>query len=200
MDRKLFVITNRKLIKDGNLIRVVEASVKGGADAIILREKDLSSEQLYRLAIEIKEVVKERIPLIINGNYEVAIKSKSEGIQLSYNVFLDFNKSYDKIRGVSIHALEEAKNVDNMGADYVIAGHIFNTDCKKGLEGRGTKFLKEICDKVSIPVIAIGGIELNNINDILKSGAKGAAIMSSVMQANDPEKLVFNMKAAINSY
>lgn len=200
MDGKIFVVTNRKLIKDGNLIRVVEASIKGGADAIILREKDLSSEELYSLALEIKEVTRERIPLIINGNYEVAAKSKAEGIQLSYNTFLDSNKAYDKFKGVSIHAVEEAKNADNMGASYVLAGHIFNTDCKKGLEGRGTKFLKEICDKVSIPVIAIGGIDLNNISDILEAGAKGAAIMSSVMKSDNPEKLVYKIKDVINSY
>lgn len=200
MDGKLFVVTNRKLVKDGDLIRVVEASVKGGADAIILREKDLASEDLGRLALEIKEVVKEKIPLIINGNYEVAIKAKADGIQLSYTTFLDFNKDYDKLTGVSIHALEEAKNADNMRADYLLAGHIFNTDCKKGLKGRGTEFLKEICDKTSIPVIAIGGINLNNISGILKSGAKGVAIMSSVMEADNPEDIVNKLKKAIENY
>ncbi|AGK98857.1 thiamine phosphate synthase [Clostridium pasteurianum] len=200
MDRKLFVVTNRKLIKDGNLINVTEAIVKGGADAIILREKDLSSKELYSLAVKMQEVVMDRIPLVINGDYNVAVKCKADGIQLSYNTFLDFDKAYDKLKGVSIHSLEEAKKVYDIGANYVLAGHIFNTACKAGLPGRGIEFLNEICSDVSLPVIAIGGIELNNIDSILRAGAKGAALMSSVMEAENPEETVYNMKEAIDNY
>lgn len=200
MDGKLFVVTNRKLIKDGNIDNVIEASVKGGADAIILREKDLADEELYMLAIKIKEIVDNRIPLIINGNYNVAMKLKAEGIQLSYDVFLKFNQNYNRLKGVSIHSLDEAKNVYNMGADYIIAGHIFNTACKAGLPGRGIEFLSEICSNIAIPVIAIGGIDLNNINSVLGAGAKGIAIMSSVMEADNPECVVYRTKEAMNNY
>lgn len=199
MDGKLFVVTNRKLIKDENLINVTEAIVKGGADAIILREKDLSSEELYSLAVKMQEVVMNRIPLVINGNYEVAVKCKAEGIQLNYNTFLDFDKPYDKLKGVSIHSLEEARKVYDIGANYILAGHIFNTACKAGLPGRGTEFLNEICSKVPLPVIAIGGIELSNISKVLSAGAKGIALMSSVMEAENPEEIVYKMKEAINN-
>lgn len=200
MDGKLFIVTNRKLIKKGNIYTVVEGCVKGGADAIILREKDLKFDEIYVLAKRVKEIIRDRIPLIINGNYDVAMKLGVDGIQLSYDVFLKFNQDYNKLKGVSIHSLEEAKNVSNIGADYVLAGHIFDTACKAGLKGRGIKFLNEICSNVSIPVIAIGGIELNNINSVLKAGAKGIAIMSSAMEADNPEDIVYKTKKAINSY
>lgn len=197
MGKKLFVVTNRKLIKKGNLCDVVKASVKGGADAIILREKDLSFEQLYALAISLKEVVENRIPLIVNNNLDVAKKASVSGIHLSYKPFMNFKEKYDRIKGVAIHSVEEGLCVENKGADYLLAGHIYNTSCKLGLEGRGLGFLKELCERLTLPVIAIGGIDLNNIQSVLNAGASGVAVMSSVMEADNVERLVYDIKEKI---
>jgi len=200
MNRKLFIITNRKLIKKGDLYTVTEACVQGGADAIILREKDLSSEELYITACRLKKIINNKIPLIINGNYDVAVRCKTEGVHLSYDIFIKFNNKYNELKGVSIHSLEEAKMVNNMNADYILTGHIFNTACKAGLPGRGIEFLKDICGNLSLPVIAIGGIDENNINSVLEAGASGAAIMSSVMEADNPKDVVYKMKSIINNF
>lgn len=198
MKGKLFIVTNRKLIPDGDLCRVAKACVSGGADAIILREKDLNKEELYKLAIDIKDATNRKIPIIINGNYEVSVIAKAEGTQFSYKDFLNFNQACDNIKGVSIHSVEEAKIVNLMDASYVLAGHIYNTECKKGLKGRGLKFLEEITKNLNIPVIAIGGIDLSNALDVIKSGAEGIAVMSSVMKSDDPEKLINSLKQTIN--
>lgn len=198
MSKKLYVVTNRKLIKHGKLEDVVRASVKGGADAIILREKDLTPEELYETAMRILQYIKENVPLIINGNYEVARMSEAAGVHLNYDSFMNFDKAYSKLAGVSIHSLEEGIAVQNKGADYVIAGHIYNTSCKKDLPGRGIAFLKTICDILTLPVIAIGGINEDNVREILECGAAGIAVMSSVMEAEDAEKVVYRLKDAMN--
>lgn len=195
MNKGIYVVTNRKLIKEGTLPEIAESSVKGGATAIILREKDLDDYSLMKLAIEVKEKLSNSKALfIINGNYKVAKAIGADGLNLSFNVFMNFEEKFDGLLGVSVHSLEEAKLAEKNGASYLIAGHIFETSCKEGLKGRGLDFLKKICVSVKIPVIAIGGISKHNINDIMKCGAYGAAVMSSVMQSEDPENYICSLK------
>jgi len=198
MSKKLYVVTNRKLIKNGSLEDKIKSSIKGGADAIILREKDLSEKELYEITIKILEYMDGNIPLIINGSYKVGKISQTAGIHLSYESFMNFDKQYNKLLGVSIHSLEEGIAVENKGADYVIAGHIYNTSCKKGVPGRGITFLENICSVLTIPVIAIGGVNENNVKEVLKCGADGIAVMSSVMESENAEKVVYNLKNTIN--
>ncbi|SKA73987.1 thiamine-phosphate pyrophosphorylase [Clostridium sp. USBA 49] len=198
MSKKLYVVTNRKLIKNGSLEDKIKSSIKGGADAIILREKDLSEKELYEITIKILEYMDGNIPLIINESYKVGKISQTAGIHLSYESFMNFDKQYNKLLGVSIHSLEEGIAVENKGADYVIAGHIYNTSCKKGVPGRGITFLENICSVLTIPVIAIGGVNENNVKEVLKCGADGIAVMSSVMESENAEKVVYNLKNTIN--
>ena len=129
--------------------------------------------------------------LILHQNYDLNLDEKYniEGIHLSYEIFKSLNKNireklikkYKRI-GVSIHSLEEAKDVENLGATYVVAGHIFETDCKKGLEPRGLNFIKELSSILTIPIFAIGGINEENSNLVLNSGAFGVCMMSSLMK------------------
>ena len=94
------------------------------------------------------------------------------------------NLSEFKIIGTSVHSVEEAIEAQNLGATYISAGHIFATDCKKGVPPRGLDFLKKVCQSVTIPVYAIGGIKLSSeqMNDIIECGAKGGCIMSGMMK------------------
>ena len=199
---KLNIITNRKLCENENLERQIEKIFSAYEKKIILkkfeivtltlREKDLDKNEYLNLVEKIYPICKKyRIDLILHQNYDLNLdkKYKIGGFHLSYEIFKSLNKNireklikkYKRI-GVSIHSLEEARKVENLGASYVVAGHIFETDCKKGLEPRGLNFIKELSSVLTIPIFAIGGINKENSNLVLNSGAFGVCMMSSLMK------------------
>ena len=199
---KLNIITNRKLCENENLERQIKKIFSAYEKKIILknfeivaltlREKDLDKNKYLNLVKKIYPICKKYgIDLILHQNYDLNLDEKYniEGIHLSYEIFKSLNKNireklikkYKRI-GVSIHSLEEAKDVENLGATYVVAGHIFETDCKKGLEPRGLNFIKELSSILTIPIFAIGGINEENSNLVLNSGAFGVCMMSSLMK------------------
>ena len=199
---KLNIITNRKLCENENLERQIEKIFSAYEKKIILkkfeivtltlREKDLDKNEYLNLVEKIYPICKKyRIDLILHQNYDLNLdkKYKIGGFHLSYEIFKSLNKNireklikkYKRI-GVSIHSLEEARKVENLGASYVVAGHIFETDCKKGLEPRGLNFIKELSSILTIPIFAIGGINKENSNLVLNSGAFGVCMMSSLME------------------
>ena len=199
---KLNIITNRKLCENENLERQIEKIFSAYEKKIILknfeivtltlREKDLDKNEYLNLVKKIYPICeKYRIDLILHQNYDLNLDEKYNigGIHLSYDNFKSLNKNireelikkYKRI-GVSIHSLEEAKDVENLGATYVVAGHIFETDCKKGLEPRGLNFIKELSSILTIPIFAIGGINEENSSLVLNSGAFGVCMMSSLME------------------
>lgn len=186
--KKIYIVTNRHLIeKSSNLCEAIEKCAFKGADGVILREKDLEYEALKHLGEKIKIITdKYNIPLIINGNIKVALDINAYGFHTGFENFKNMkgNESVcEKIAvGVSVHKAEEAVEAERLGANYLLAGHIFKTDCKLGLKGRGIGFLEKICENVTIPVIAIGGIKEDNIKKVLNTKACGVAIMSSAMK------------------
>ena len=183
--------------------------------AIILREKDLSLEEYRELAGEVSKICKrvEESRLIIHNFYEIILEN---GIDKngSVNEFTSLHMPlwkleelyknqlgvYAELRskllhlGASCHSVEDAKLAEKLGCTYIIAGHIYNTDCKKGLEGRGLGFLRDVVESVSIPVYAIGGITPENINDVRNTGASGACIMSTSMTCESPKDLIMSFK------
>ena len=199
---KLSIISNRKLCENENLEKQIKKIFSAYEKKIILknfeivaltlREKDLDKNKYLNLVKKIYPICKKYgIDLILHQNYDLNLDEKYniEGIHLSYEIFKSLNKNireklikkYKRI-GVSIHSLEEAKDVENLGATYVVAGHIFETDCKKGLEPRGLNFIKELSSILTIPIFAIGGINEENSNLVLNSGAFGVCMMSSLMK------------------
>ena len=199
---KLNIITNRKLCENENLEKQIKKIFSAYEKKIILknfeivaltlREKDLDKNKYLNLVKKIYPICKKYgIDLILHQNYDLNLDEKYniEGIHLSYEIFKSLNKNireklikkYKRI-GVSIHSLEEAKDVENLGATYVVAGHIFETDCKKGLEPRGLNFIKELSSILTIPIFAIGGINEENSSLVLNSGAFGVCMMSSLMR------------------
>ncbi|EEG78418.1 thiamine phosphate synthase [Dethiobacter alkaliphilus] len=183
MKNKLFVVTNRKLVKDGTLCDAVNRACPF-ADAIILREKDLSHQELLDLAQQVKKITDSyNTPLIINNNLQVAGQIEAFGYHSGIK-----NYRQENVRtrlGLSIHTIEEALTAQKLGADYIIAGNIFKTDCKPGLGGKGLSFVEAVTSSVSIPVIAIGGISTDNVSAVIKAGAHGIAVMSSAMEDAD---------------
>ena len=199
---KLNIITNRKLCENENLEKQIKKIFSAYEKKIILknfeivaltlREKDLDKNKYLNLVKKIYPICKKYgIDLILHQNYDLNLDEKYniEGIHLSYEIFKSLNKNireklikkYKRI-GVSIHSLEEAKDVENLGATYVVAGHIFETDCKKGLEPRGLNFIKELSSILTIPIFAIGGINEENSHLAINSVAFGVCMMSSLMK------------------
>ena len=179
---KRIAVTNRSLCS-ARLEAQVEKICKAGlCNALILREKDLSEVEYLSLAKSIKEICDEHgIDFICNNVPNVA-ELLGCNLQLSYQSFLDQKWKSSQITWVSVHTVEEAINAERLGADGLIAGHIFVTDCKKGLAPRGLDFLKEVCDAVSIPVFAIGGIDDSNSDLVRLAGAQGECRMSWYMR------------------
>ena len=199
---KLNIISNRKLCENENLEKQIEKIFSAYERKIILknfdivsltlREKDLNKNEYLKLIEEIYPICqKYKINLILHQNYDLNLDEKYniEGIHLSYSIFKSLNqnikaeliKKYKRI-GVSIHSLEEAKDVESLGASYVIAGHIFKTDCKKGLEPRGLKFIEDLSSALSIPIFAIGGIDEKKSLSVIDSGAFSVCMMSNLMK------------------
>lgn len=199
---KLNIISNRKLCENENLEKQIEKIFSAYQRKIILenfeivaltlREKDLYKNEYLKLVEKIYPICqKYRIDLILHQNYDLRLDNKYniKGLHLSYNTFKSLNKNireelikkYKKI-GVSIHSIDEAKEVENLGATYIVAGHIFKTDCKKDLEPRGLKFIQELSLILTIPIFAIGGINQENSHLVINSGAFGVCMMSSLMK------------------
>lgn len=199
---KLNIISNRKLCENENLEKQIEKIFSAYQRKIILenfeivsltlREKDLNKNKYLKLVEKIYPICqKYRIDLILHQNYDLRLDNKYniKGLHLSYNTFKSLNKNireelikkYKKI-GVSIHSIDEVKEVENLGATYIVAGHIFKTDCKKDLEPRGLKFIQELSLILTIPIFAIGGINQENSHLVINSGAFGVCMMSSLMK------------------
>jgi len=187
----LLLVTNRKLCKQDFLAKIDQLA-KGKPYAIMLREKDLAPDEYESLAIKVNNICNHHdVPLIINQNISVAAKLGLTNIQLSMENLKKYQselQSFNRI-GASVHSVAEAKEAVSLGATHLIAGHIFSTDSKKGVPPRGLSFLKEVCDSVSIPVFAIGGIKRYHVKEILATGAKGFCIMSEAMTSPQPVEL-----------
>jgi len=199
---KLNIISNRKLCENENLEKQIEKIFSAYERKIILknfdivaltlREKDLNKNEYLKLIEKVYPICqKYKINLILHQNYDLNLddKYKIDGIHLSYNIFKSLNenikaeliKKYKRI-GVSIHSLNEAKEAESLGASYVVAGHIFETDCKKGLEPRGLKFIEDLSSALTIPIFAIGGIDEKNSQSVINSGAFSICMMSTLMK------------------
>ena len=199
---KLNIISNRKLCENENLEKQIKKIFLAYEKKIILknfdivaltlREKDLNKNEYLKLIEKVYPICqKYKINLILHQNYDLNLddKYKIDGIHLSYNIFKSLNenikaeliKKYKRI-GVSIHSLNEAKEVESLGASYVVAGHIFETDCKKGLEPRGLKFIEDLSSALTIPIFAIGGIDEKNSLSVINNGAFSVCMMSTLMK------------------
>ena len=199
---KLNIISNRKLCENENLERQIEKIFLAYEKKIILkkfeivsltlREKDLDKNEYLNLVEKIYPICKKhKINLILHQNYDLNLDDRYmiKGLHLSYEIFKSLNKNireglikkYKRI-GVSIHSLDETKEVESLGASYIVAGHIFETDCKKDLEPRGLKFVEELSSILTIPIFAIGGIDEKNSQSVIDSGAFSVCMMSSLMK------------------
>lgn len=184
----ILCVTNRSLCS-GNFLQHLEEIAAAKPAGIVLREKDLSETEYKELARQVLMICrKHQVPCILHSFVGAAMELGWDAIHLPLPILRamdDNQKASFRTIGASCHSVEEALEAQELGCTYLTAGHIFETDCKKGLPGRGLDFLNRVCQQVSIPVYAIGGISAGNLGAVRRAGAQGACMMSSLMQCEN---------------
>ena len=181
---KLIVITNRTLCRK-DYLEQIEKVTSLHPRALILREKDLDEAEYAALAKRVMGICgKNEIPCFLHSHVELAIQLECPRIHLSVP---GLRKNCDRLDvfceiSVSCHSLADVREAERAGATQILLGNIFETDCKKGLPGKGLDFLREISAESQIPVYAIGGISQKNLPLVLQNGAAGGCMMSGFMQ------------------
>lgn len=189
---RLYAVTDRSWAKRQTLLKQIELVLSGGATLLQLREKELNFEAFLQEAKSAKKICQKfDVPLIVNDNVEVAIYSGADGVHIGQgDMKLKEVRKFlgpSKIIGVSVHTPEEALVAEKDGADYLGVGSIFPTSTKVDASMLSLKTLAEICKIVSVPVVAIGGINSQNISTLANSGVVGIAVISAIFsQRNIP--------------
>lgn len=187
MDLKIIAVSNRKLC-ERPFLEQIERVCQMKPQAIILREKDLSEEEYRILSEEVLFVCKKyEIPCILHKFWKTALELECTSVHLPLPELRKLpegvKEQFQRI-GTSVHSVEDAKEAERLGVSYMTAGHIYVTDCKKGLAPRGLGFLKDVCSTVNVPVYAIGGIKFDEKQweELKQNGASGGCIMSGMME------------------
>ena len=186
----LCFVTDRKRCRGRDLVEVVDQAVTHGAGMVQLREKDLPSRDLYELGTKVQNVIAGRAKLIVNDRIDVALALHADGVQLPEDgIPVAAARKIvgpDLLIGRSIHSVSAAVDAQSDGADYLIAGTIFPSKSHPGGPAQGSDFLRALCREVSLPVLAIGGITLQNVREVMQPGCSGAAVISAISEAEDP--------------
>ena len=193
LDKKhmhLYAITDRAWTGEKSLYEQIEEALKNGVSCLQLREKNLDEDEFIKEAKKIAALCnKYNIPFIVNDNVNVAIASNANGIHIGQGD-MDIKKvrslvGEKMIIGVSAHTVEEAREAEKNGADYIGIGAVFNTSTKNDVMPVSYETLKSICEAVSIPKVAIGGINKDNISKLKGSKVDGVAVISAIFGAKD---------------
>lgn len=186
----VYAVTDRYWLKDETLAQVVEKAILGGTTFVQLREKNATDEEFLQLALDVQKVCKKyNVPFVINDNVELAAKIGADGVHVGQSDMnaLDVRAlvGSDKILGVSAQTVEQAVLAEKQGADYLGVGAVFRTSMKDDADYVPYETLKAICDAVTIPVVAIGGITADNMHELKGSGICGVSVISSIFGKED---------------
>lgn len=201
-DLLLYAVTDRSWLNGESLYSQVEKALKGGATFIQLREKELDKETFLEEAKELKKLCREyRVPFVINDNVEIAEACGADGVHVGQSDMeagdVRARLGEDKIIGVSADTVEQALLAQRHGADYLGVGAVFPTGSKADASDVDHETLKAICQAVKIPVIAIGGINRENVMELAGSGICGVAVISAIFGAPDIEQASTDLKEAV---
>ena len=195
----LYAVTDRSWTQDKTLYDQIEAALKGGVTIVQLREKNLPEDEFVAEAIRVKELCSRyNVPLIINDNAEVALKSGADGVHVGIEdtpvAELRQKVGKDFIIGATAKTVEQAQSAEKAGADYLGVGAVFPSPTKKNAIRITAEKLKEICSSVSVPAVAIGGISLDNVSEIRGCGMSGIAVVSAIFASDDIQKAASELK------
>ena len=199
IDYSVYLVTDRRNKTDEEFLNIIEEAIKGGTTVVQLREKTASTKEFYDLALRVKEITSRYgVPLLINDRIDIALAIDSEGVHIGQD---DMPAGIareiigeDKILGVSASTVEEAKKAENDSADYIGSGAVFPTATKDDADSVSKEELKEIVDSIDIPVVAIGGITVENASSLKDSGIAGFSVVSAIMSAEDPKEASKKLK------
>ena len=195
----LYAVTDRSWLHGRTLKEQVKEALDGGVTFLQLREKQIESELFLQEAQELKELCKQyQVPFVINDDVELALKVDADGVHVGQSDMEagDVRKKLgkDKIIGVSAQTVEQAVMAEKHGADYLGVGAVFPTSSKDDAQEVDYETLKAICQAVQIPVIAIGGINTQNVDRLKGSGICGVAVISAIFAQEDIKEAAKELK------
>lgn len=198
----LYAVTDRHWLGEETLYDQVKKALDGGATFVQLREKKLDREDFLEEALEIQKLCREYgVPFVINDEVSIAKDIDADGVHVGQSDMeaMDVRKMLgpDKILGVSAQTVEQAITAQKHGADYLGVGAVFATGSKDDADDVSHETLKAICEAVSIPVIAIGGITKENVSELAGSGICGVAVISAIFGQNDIKKATEELKVSV---
>lgn len=192
LDFNLYLITDRNQTGSVRLLDVVDDALKGGVRGVQLREKDLSSRELYELAYDMRKLTaKYNARLIINDRIDIALAVEADGVHLGYNS-MPIHRARkllgsSRLIGLSCHNQVNAIMAQENGADFITFGPVYYTPSKANYgKPVGVEKLDTVCHLLDIPVYALGGIKKVNIAEVMAAGASGIALVSAIIASDDP--------------
>ena len=203
IDLSLYLVTDKSEDVE-KFLNTIEEAIKGGTTVVQIREKTADTLDFYNLALRVKEITtKYNVPLIINDRVDVALAIDADGVHVGQSDMpCDVTRRLigeNKILGVSAATIEEAKKAQKDGADYIGTGAVFPTQTKDDAPSVTKQELKEIVDSIDIPVVAIGGINLENAHELTDTGISGLSVVSAIMSSDNPKKSSEELLKIFNS-
>jgi len=205
INKGLYLVLSKEYASDGNFLSIAESAVAGGIDVLQMREKNLSREDLIGLGSVLSLLcMRGGVKFIVNDDPEIAKEVNADGVHLGQE---DIKKwPIDKVRkmlgenktiGISTHSADQFRTAEDSDCDYIAFGPVFKTKTKDYCIG--TEEIKEVASSSKKPVVFIGGIDLDNVDEVIKSGGKNIAVIRAIMQAEDVEGTVKIFKDRINN-
>jgi thiamine-phosphate diphosphorylase len=204
----MYFITNRHLCSRERYFEVIKEAVNCGVENIIIREKDLSGKDLENLCLEIRDIFDKlffrckevKVNFIINSDTSLYEKLDFDGIHLPFSLFSDliereYHFKRSKILGLSLHSVDEVRKLNDIvnktgiKVDYITLSHIYETNCKIGLEAKGLNLLKDSRKLTDIKIVALGGILPSNVSEVLRY-SDDFAVMSTIMESENIRKTI----------
>ncbi|MBP3226592.1 MAG: thiamine phosphate synthase [Methanobrevibacter sp.] len=203
IDLSLYLVTDNSDDEE-KFLKTIEEAINGGVTVVQIREKTADTLDFYNLALKVKEITtKYNVPLIINDRVDVALAVDADGVHVGQSDMpCDITRELigeNKILGVSAATIDEAKKAEKDGADYIGTGAVFPTSTKDDAPSITKKDLKNIVDSINIPVVAIGGINIENAKELKNIGISGLSVVSAIMSADNPKKASEKLLNIFNS-
>ncbi len=199
---RLYAVTDRSWLRGSTLLEQVEQALAGGATLVQLREKELDEDTFMREAVDMAKLChRYGVPLLINDNVEIARRSGADGVHVGQDdmeaASVRSILGSDMIVGVTAKTVEQAIRAQEAGADYLGSGAVFGSSTKLNAKPMTKELLKSICNAVSIPVVAIGGINRNNILDLAGTDIDGVAVVSGIFAVADIEAECRHLRSVV---